>query len=234
MFKFVWVVVLCMEIAVISDVHGNLPALEAVKDEVESRNPEMVVCLGDVIGYNPWPAECVDVVRDWCDVVLQGNHDRDVADPSVYRQNEMAYEGLLWAEEELSDEQFSWVQELPEKAELNLEDDGSYLIVHSHPEETDKYVRPRDFARMRPLLDDELGCWLGHTHIQHKATIDGRLILNPGSVGQPRDDDKRAAFAIVDTETNEAELCRVSYDVDRVINRVEEVGLPRRTGTRLL
>lgn len=223
-----------MEIAVISDIHSNLPALEAVKAEVESRNPDSVVCLGDVIGYNPWPAECVEIVRDWCDVILQGNHDRDVADPSVYRQNEMAYEGLLWSEEQLSSEQFEWVQALPEQMQVEC-GDVSYRIVHSHPEKTDSYVRPRDFPRMRPLLEnDEMGCWLGHTHIQHKATIDGRLILNPGSVGQPRDDDKRAAFAIVDTETNEAELCRVSYDVDKVIGRVEEVGLPRRTGTRLL
>jgi len=224
-----------MKIAVISDIHSNLPALKAVQKAVQTHNPDKVICLGDVIGYNPWPSECVEIVRDWCDVTLQGNHDRDVANPSVYKQNNMAYEGLLWAEEELSDEQYTWVQNLPEKMQLECGNDTTYKIVHSHPTETDKYVRPRDFARMRPLLTDgEKGCWLGHTHIQHKAMVDERLILNPGSVGQPRDKDNRAAFAIVDTDENDVELCRTKYNIDKVINRVTEVGLPKKTGTRLL
>ncbi|SDK18063.1 Calcineurin-like phosphoesterase superfamily domain-containing protein [Halovenus aranensis] len=87
---------------------------------------------------------------------------------------------------------------------------------------------------MRPYLDDHDGIVLGHTHIQHKATIDGRLIVNPGSVGQPRDGDERAAYAALDTVTDEVDLRRVEYDINRVISRVEECGLPTQIGTRLL
>jgi len=87
---------------------------------------------------------------------------------------------------------------------------------------------------MRPYLDDHVGIVLGHTHIQHKATIDGRLIVNPGSVGQPRDGDERAAYATLDTAADEVELRRVEYDINRAISRVEECGLPTQTGTRLL
>ena len=87
---------------------------------------------------------------------------------------------------------------------------------------------------MRPYLDDHAGIVLGHTHIQHEATIDGRLIVNPGSVGQPRDRDKRAAYAVLDTVADDVELRRVEYDVNRVITRVEESELPTKTGIRLL
>lgn len=87
---------------------------------------------------------------------------------------------------------------------------------------------------MRSYLDDYTGIVLGHTHIQHKATIDGRLIVNPGSVGQPRDRDKRAAYAVLDTVADEVDLRRVEYDINRVISRVEECRLPTQTGTRLL
>lgn len=222
-----------MNVAVISDIHSNLVALEAVKEDVEAHTPDAVVCLGDVIGYNPWPAECVEIVREWCDVVLQGNHDREVATPENYTQNEMAYQGLLWSDEQLSEEQFEWVQNLPEQEIVEF-DGTEYLIVHSHPERLDSYVRPRDFPRMRPFLDEEVGCWLGHTHLQHKAEVDGKLIMNPGSVGQPRDKDNRAAWAMVNTESNSVDFHRVEYDIDSVIGRVEDVGLPTRTGTRLL
>jgi len=224
-----------MKVAVISDVHSNLVALEAVREAVEAENPDYIVCLGDVIGYNPWPAECVEIVRDWCDTVLQGNHDRDVVDPEVYRQNEMAYEGLKLARERLSEEQLSWLQnEIPEQKGITFPDGTEYLFVHSHPETVDKYVRPRDFPRMRPYLDEEAGIFIGHTHLQHTAEIDGKLIVNPGSVGQPRDKDSRAAFAILDTESNTVETHRVEYDIDSVVSEVEEVGLPLKTGTRLL
>jgi diadenosine tetraphosphatase ApaH/serine/threonine PP2A family protein phosphatase len=87
---------------------------------------------------------------------------------------------------------------------------------------------------MRPYLDTHAGVVLGHTHIQHKATIDGRLIVNPGSVGQPRDGNPEAAFAILETETDTVELRRTAYDIDRVISEVEAAGLPTKIGTRLL
>lgn len=221
-----------MEIGIVSDIHGNLPALEAVKNELDSKSVEQIVCLGDTIGYNPWPRECLEVVHDWADILLQGNHDRDVVDPDRYLGHEMPYEGLVYAKSELTQSQIEWLQSLPEKT-VEQFGEVSYMLVHSHPEQTDKYVRPGGFPRMRPFLNEESGCFLGHTHVQHKAVIDGKLILNPGSVGQPRDNDSRAAYAVVDTENNSATLNRVSYDIDRVIEEVNRAGLPERIGSRL-
>ena len=108
--------------------------------------------------------------------------------------------------------------------------------MHSHPDpgRLGTYVRPAQFPKMRPHLDEYDGIVLGHTYIQHEATIDGRLIVNLGSVSQPQDCDERAAYAVIGTAAGEVELRRVEYDINRVISRVEECGLPTQTGTRLL
>jgi len=220
-----------VQLGLLSDVHGNLPALEAV---LEAMPPvDAVICAGDIVGYNPWPGACLERVREVSTVCVQGNHDRNVETPEQYSANEMAHAGLQYAQEHLTDEQREWLAELPPRTEIV---DGQYRLVHSHPdpEELGQYVRPREFPRMRPYLDDHDGIVLGHTHIQHEATIDGRLIINPGSVGQPRDRDARAAFGVLDTDTDEVELRRVEYDINRVINRVEEEDLPVKTATRLL
>lgn len=219
-----------MQLGVISDVHANRVALEAVLDDM----PEVdeMVCVGDVVGYNPWPAECVEAVRERCSAVVRGNHDRNVDTPARYQANRMAHAGLELASERLSAEQKEWVRSLPRSVDVA---DGRVLVVHDHPEHVDRYVRPPEFTRMRPYLDEYDALLLGHTHIQHEATVDGRLVLNPGSVGQPRDGDPRAAYAVVDTATEPmtAELHRVEYDVERVQAAVREAGLPERTAERL-
>lgn len=218
-----------MRIALLSDVHGNRPALEAVLDDLPA--VDAVVCAGDVVGYNPWPAECVDRVRDVADVVVQGNHDAAVEHPSRFQANQLAKAGVEFAAENLSEDQHRWLRELPVSETIA---DGSFLLVHSHPTIRGKYVFPAEFPTLRRHLDDYRGVVLGHTHIQHTALIDGRLLVNPGSVGQPRDSDSRAAYAVLDTDAHEVDCRRVEYDVDRVIDRVEAVGLPTEIGTRLL
>lgn len=219
-----------MQLGVISDVHGNLVALEAVLDDMP--DVDGLVCLGDVVGYNPWPAECVDRVREEADVVVEGNHERMVETPERYRHHETAYAGLARAHEALTDEQFDWLRSLPKRRTVA---DDRYLVVHSHPDPAYEgtYVRPPDFSQMRPYLDDYDGLFLGHTHIQHAATVDGRLVLNPGSVGQPRDSDPTAAYAVVDADEGTADLRRVAYDVDAVRDEVQELGMPRETWARL-
>jgi putative phosphoesterase len=217
-----------MRLGVISDVHANLVALERV---LEAMPPvDRLVCAGDVVGYNPWPAECVDRVRETCEATVRGNHDRNVDTPERYRANHMAHAGLELANGRLDGGRREWVLSLPRKVDLA---DGRILMVHDHPEHVDQYVRPHQFAEIRPYLDDYDACVLGHTHVQHEATVDGRLILNPGSVGQPRDGDPRAAFAVVDTDSMTADLHRVEYDVARAQEAIREAGLPGRTATRL-
>lgn len=218
-----------MKVALLSDIHSNLPALEAVLDEMPDDVDELV-CLGDIVGYGPWPSECVHLIQEYCNTVIQGNHDREAPDPEGYTNNEMAMAGLRYAKSELINANLVFLQSRPRKTDFL---DGEVLLVHDHPEDVDRYVTPRDFPRVRPYLDDYKACFLGHTHIQHEAVIDDRLILNPGSVGQPRDGDSRAAYAIVDTEDWSTDLRRVEYDIKKVQRKVEEEGLPREIGDRL-
>jgi len=219
-----------MKLGLLSDIHGNLPALEAVLEDVPA--VDRIVCAGDIIGYNPWPAACVERIRSVASVVVQGNHDRMVDTPQRYAHNEMAHAGLKYAEKELSGEQREWLRTLPERTDIA---GGDYRLVHSHPDpdQLDTYVSPEEFEDLRPYLDEYEGLILGHTHIQHKSTIDDRLIVNPGSVGQPRDGDPEAAYAVLDTVTNTVDLRRTAYDIDRVKHKIALDGLPSRTGERL-
>ncbi|EMA11542.1 phosphoesterase, MJ0936 family [Haloarcula vallismortis] len=216
-----------MKLGVISDIHANLPALESVLSDMPE-SVDQLVCLGDVVGYNASPAECVDLVREECDVVLQGNHDRNVENPETYSSNRQAEAGLQYAKEELGDEQVQYLLERPER-----EDVGDFLAVHSHPETMDEYVFPSDFPEMRTYLDSYDGVFLGHTHVQHEAVIDDKLVLNPGSVGQPRDG-TAARYAVVDTESLETELCSTGYDIQEAVEAVKDAGLPDATAERLV
>lgn len=218
-----------MEIGLISDVHGNLPALETVLSDMPA--VDTIVCVGDVVGYNPWPAACVERVRDVASITVQGNHDRTVRTPEKYRANRMAHAGLEYALEELSEEQLAWLDGLPRKATVG---DDRLLIVHDHPEVQDRYVMPHMFSSLWSHVDEYDGLALGHTHVQHTEVDGDRALVNPGSVGQPRDEDPRAAYAVLDTDTASVDLHRVEYDIDRVIEKVEAVGLPKEIGTRLL
>ncbi len=217
-----------MRVGLISDIHANLPALEAVLDDMPP--VEQIICAGDIIGYNPWPRACLERVRSIATVTVQGNHDRTVETPHRYSANRMAKAGLEHAKQTLTDEQREWLEALPRESTFGNE---RYLLVHSHPETLGKYVYPHEFPDLRPYLEDYDGVVLGHTHVQHKATVDDRVAVNPGSVGQPRDGDPRAAYAVLETATNEVTLHRVEYDIERVYEEIVSVGLPKQTGERL-
>jgi putative phosphoesterase len=218
-----------MKLAVISDVHGNLTALEAVLEDVPEDVDE-TICLGDVVGYGPKPLECVRKVWQHCDVVLQGNHDREFVDPEGYTGNRQAMAGLRFTQEKVKGEYREWLQNLPRRTDYL---DGDILLAHDHPEEVDRYVTLQDFPEIRPYLDDYKACFLGHTHDQGEKIVDDRLVLNPGSVGQPRDRDFRAGYAVVDTSDWTTDLHRVRYNIDEVREQVARAGLPKETAERL-
>jgi putative phosphoesterase len=215
-----------MRVAVISDVHANRVALEAVLSDMP--DVDATVCAGDVVGYNPWPAECVAALRDRDVPTVMGNHDRAVASDSTFRFNSMAAAGVEYAREELDDDALSWLSALPD---ARTELDGRVRLVHDHPWVRDKYTYPEEFSA--DFLDDEDVLVLGHTHVQDHRVFDEGIVMNPGSVGQPRDGDHRAAYAILDVDDLSVEERRVDYDVEAVVEAVEEAGLPKRIGTRL-
>lgn len=215
-----------MRVGLISDVHANLVALEAVLADIPS--VDEIVHAGDVVGYNPWPADCVDVLRDRSIPSIMGNHDRKVATGTNFGANRMARAGIRYAQDDLAPEQQEWIQALPPTRRCC---EGRIRLAHGHPDAPNRYTYPEDFGPH--LLDDEDVLVLGHTHVQHSAEFDEGIVVNPGSVGQPRDRDPRAAYAVVDLDGMTIETHRVEYDVDRVVEAIGAAGLPERTGTRL-
>ncbi|WP_435184127.1 metallophosphoesterase family protein [Halobellus sp. EA9] len=215
-----------MQVAVISDVHANKVALDAVFEDLPP--VDAVVCAGDVVGYNPWPAECVAAVRERAIPTVMGNHDRAVASGTAFRFNSMAAAGVDYAREELDDDALAWLADLPDDRTVL---DDRMKLVHGHPDDPDRYTYPEEFSAR--MLGSEDVLVTGHTHVQGHEVFDEGIVMNPGSVGQPRDGDPRAAYAVVDLDDLAVEERRVEYDVDRVADAVTEAGLPDRIGERL-
>jgi putative phosphoesterase len=222
-----------MRLGVLADIHGNLIALDAVLDDMPS--VDGLVCAGDVVGYNPWPADCVAAVRDREIPTVMGNHDRAVARDTGFRFNAMAAAGVEYARDQLDADALSWLAGLPAERVVV---DGRVKLVHGHPEDPDRYTYPEEFSAA--MLDREDLLVTGHTHVQGHQTFDAGVVMNPGSVGQPRDGDPRAGYAVVEVGAGSGgsavtvEERRVEYDIDAVIDAVEAAGLPTRIGTRLL
>lgn len=215
-----------MNVAIIADIHANKPALEAV--EADMPEVDHIVCAGDVVGYNPWPAFCIEWMRDRDIPTVMGNHDQAVAWGDVSSFNDMAKEGIQYAGDHISDEQQNWLASLPTERLLF---DDRVKVVHDHPRKPNYYTFPHDFGP--DLLGDEDVLILGHTHVQHLEQYEEGIVLNPGSVGQPRDGDPGAAYAILDLDTMDVDLRRVEYEVGNVMDAVDDAGLPRQIGTRL-
>lgn len=215
-----------MRVAAISDIHGNLPAFESVLDDLPA--VDAMLCAGDVVGYNPWPRACIEIVRDRGISTVSGNHDRAVARATGFGFNPQAKAGVEYARDQLSDADLEWLASLPTSRRLH---DDRVRVVHGHPDDSDRYTFPSAFVS--DLLEEEDVLVMGHTHVQHVESFDAGIVLNPGSVGQPRDGDPRAAYAIIDLGEDEVTLHRVEYDVDRVRSAITEAGLPDALGERL-
>ncbi|GGN26706.1 metallophosphoesterase family protein [Halarchaeum nitratireducens] len=215
-----------MRIGLLSDIHANRVALEAVLDDMP--DVDALLCAGDVVGYNPWPAACVEVLRERDVPTVMGNHDRMVASERNFGANGMAQAGVAHARSRLDADARRWIGSLPRE---RVACDGRVKVVHDHPERIDHYTYPREFSPA--LLGDEEVLVLGHTHVQGYRAFEAGLVVNPGSVGQPRDGDPRAAYAVLDMDEKTIEERRVEYDVERVVDAVAEAGLPDGTGSRL-
>jgi putative phosphoesterase len=216
-----------MRVGVLSDIHGNRVALSAVLADMP--DVDRLVCAGDVVGYNPWPAECVEAVRERSVPTVMGNHDRAVASGTAFRFNAMAKAGVDHARADLDDDQLAWLADLPDERTVA---DGRVKLVHGHPDDPDRYTYPEEFSARMLRGEDVLVT--GHTHVQGHRVFEDSVVMNPGSVGQPRDGDPRAAYAVVDLgEDVRVDERRVEYDVDAVAAAVEEAELPDRIGRRL-
>lgn len=237
------------KILVISDVHANHTALQAVLDA--AGDFDGVWCLGDLVGYGPDPNECIQTIKELPDLVcLLGNHDAAVLGKiDIDSFNQEARLAAIWTLQQLDEENLDYLRQLPDYVV-----DQDVTLVHGSPRNPVwEYILDIYSAEENFKYFDTPICLVGHTHIPlvyqkvegnpkvrliqfqegsiYKVT--SRAILNPGSVGQPRDYDPRAAYAIFDLEAKQWESHRISYDIQSVQDRIHEAGLPARHAERL-
>ncbi len=241
-----------MRMAVLSDIHGNLEALEQVLADIEGSDIDRIVCLGDSIGYGPEPEGVVSMIHDRHIPSILGNHELAVIDQNLLTWfNPLARRSLLKTIEMLSEKTIDFISGL--KPFMTF--DG-YRFVHGYPPDsatTYLFQIGEDGLRQTFKQMKEKICFVGHTHrleiigfndkaitrslfiqnIVHLNNTD-RYIINIGSVGQPRDGDNHAKYVILDTEKNSVEVKFVPYDIASVVNKIIEAGLPTEHAVRLL
>ena len=239
---------LTMRVAIISDVHANRHALDAVLEAVEAESPDAVWCLGDTVGYGPQPNECCDLVRPRADLSLVGNHDLVVlGELTVSDFNDEAAAAAMWTTSVLTEPSREFLAALEPTAEA----EGVDLYHASARDPVWEYILTEESARATFELARSNLILVGHSHVALALHVDGtriagglapggtevelegRWLLNPGSVGQPRDGDPRAAWVLLDLERRFASFRRVNYPVDRTQAEMRERGLPPLLAARL-
>jgi predicted phosphodiesterase len=233
-----------MRIVILSDIHSNLVALETVLAAAGSF--DALWCLGDTIGYGPRPNECVELMRQHAQIAITGNHDLACLNKIDLRDfNPDARKANIWNGEQLRAENRAWLEPLSPSVHV----DKQFLVAHGSPREPIwEYLLMPDQAVANFELFSNQVCFIGHSHVQlgfrmrtgseHAERFlpesgrtvelsDGtRFFINPGSVGQPRDQDPRAAFAILDTGANSVRFQRVAYDIPKTQRQMKDEGLP--------
>ena len=238
-----------MRTAIISDIHGNLEALTVVLEHMAEQKADRLICLGDILGYGPNPVECVDLVIEKCHWALMGNHDFGALyEPTNF--NAVAEQAAYWTRTQFEAEgdpdkaakRWEFLGSLRVRVGY-----GDFICVHGTPRRPiNEYLFPEDAinspVKMQQVFDRvEKYCLVGHTHVPgvftdepdfyppddldgcYQLTDDEKAIINPGSVGQPRDLDPRASYAILDEDEKRVEFYRLPYDIDAVFNKIQAV-----------
>ncbi len=243
-----------VRVAAISDIHANLPALEAVLEAIDAIEVDEVWCLGDVVGYGAEPDECADLVRERCALCLVGNHDLAVLDAlDVASFSEAAAEAVTWTRGNVAERTLELLRELEPSARR----DGVALFHASPRDPIWEYVLSFEQADACMEVQPERLTLIGHSHVSLFFTRpsgegkrhdvrgaqssddtlldlgEGCWLVNPGSVGQPRDGDPRAAWLELDIDEQTARFHRVDYDIDRAAASIAAAGLPHRLADRL-
>jgi len=237
-----------VRIAIFSDVHGNLAALEAMLADIAPESVDAMVCLGDLAFKGPQPAECIRRIRELGISCIHGNTDAFLLLaagrapkrplPDGFALPEELPPSIAWPLEHLTADDLDYLAELP--FSHRLEADGqSVLFVHASPQDAMNGIVPTmDPDEIRPLLQDERADWIiaGHVHQPYAFRFEGRWLANPGAVGFSLDGDGRASYAVLDTARSRFELRRVAYDVDAAVDAARERGFyadPDRYGDAL-
>jgi|YelNatPaOPRAMG01_1025707.scaffolds.fasta_scaffold01363_9 predicted phosphodiesterase len=237
-----------MKYAILSDLHANLEAVQAVLEHARQQQCTHYVCLGDIVGYGPNPREVLQVVRDLHCPVVMGNHDEYACnDLHLTGFNPMASEGIKWTRDQLTADEKAWLREL--KYMRNVE---SFAIVHATLDLPEKWAYVFDkFAAAASINYQRTPvCFNGHTHVpvafvrgptgiigglysKIKIEAGKKYFINAGSIGQPRDRNPKAAYVTFDLTQNLIELHRVDYDFTAVQKKIRAAGLPESLADRL-
>jgi diadenosine tetraphosphatase ApaH/serine/threonine PP2A family protein phosphatase len=242
-----------VRVAAITDIHANLPALEAVLASIDESEVDELWCLGDVVGYGAEPDACAELVRERCDVCLVGNHDLAVLGAlEIADFSEAAAEAVVWTRENVATQTLDFLRELSPTEQR----EGIGLFHASPRDPVWEYVLSGEQAEACLDVQEERIALIGHSHValffsravegargqmrgaqaSDGARLDlgdGSWLINPGSVGQPRDGDPRAAWLELDTGEATAHFHRVSYDIERAAQSISNAGLPQRLANRL-
>ena len=238
-----------MRFAIFSDIHANLEALETAVDYAQGRDVERTVVLGDTVGYGADPNACFEWAVQNTSIFLIGNHERGVVDP-LFRDwfNDWAREAIVWTAGVMDPALKKTIPDLP-----YLKIENGLTFAHGSPDDPEKFRYLLTFSDAGPSFSqfENSICFVGHTHIpccfclgRHSAeylkpgtlTLESkeRYILNPGSVGQPRDRDPRLSFGIYDDEKRTFEIVRLPYDNEKAAGKIRRAWLPRYLADRLL
>lgn len=237
-------------IGVISDIHGNLHALQATLDALRELKVDRIVCCGDLVGYGAHPNEVIDLIRSENIPIIAGNHDHAallMTDISYF--NQVAKEAVLWTKKVLTEENAQFLREAP----LSIQDkENGIYYVHASPKDPGdwNYIITMGDARMNFHYFDEKVCFVGHSHQPfiienndgslHCSTRpdievkdNARYLVNVGSVGQPRDRKSKPCFVVYDVAQRSIEIRRTSYDLAAAQKAIIDAGLPRELAERL-
>lgn len=240
-----------MRYAIISDIHSNIEALEAVFARISGLKVDEILCLGDIVGYNANPNECVDIVRRAGIRCIMGNHDSRASgleEPDNFTS--LAKEAVYWTREHLTEENKAFLKNLPRELAI----DG-FIAFHGSIHDTDRYIIDEkdaldNFQLLENLPGDVRLGFYGHTHVRSamscqrgKVSLESeeelrlshwkRYLINPGSVGQPRDRDPRASFIVYDRFNEKITFYRADYDIATCQEKIIKAGLPVELATRL-
>jgi len=228
-----------MKIAFISDIHSNLEALNAVLDKIDSLKIKQIYCLGDIVGYAASPCECIDVIRKHKRgtirkrkiISIMGNHDWAVLNKETSGFNPVAAAAIWWTTDQMKEKDVDYIKKLGEKHVLDM-DGLNILLVHGSPSDPIwEYVDYLDVNEK--FLKGYDAVVMGHTHVPFVKKFGSRLAINCGAVGQPRDKNSDASFAVLDTKSFDAKIVRTVYDVRSASEKILKAGLPKFLAQRL-
>lgn len=222
-----------MQLAIISDIHSNLEAFKAVLKDIKKRKIKKIYCAGDIVGYGANPEECIDLIKENKITSVMGNHDLCCANlQKIEWFNEYGQKAALYQNKILTLKNKKFLLKLPKIIKKE-----NLFIVHGSPiNPLYEYIFPeisawdlREFFNLtkKPILI------MGHTHVPFIQKFKNKLVINPGSVGQPRDANPKASYCILDTKNLKAKIIKISYNIDIAANKILKAKLPNFLAQRL-